>query len=617
MSADGMTGNLGGRNWPRLGLIVAGVIVVIALGIYGYHQAGLGAQTRQSAPAQAAAISVKTAQVTQGPIASSISYSGNVTSISSVSVLPKTSGRITKLNVDVGSAVKTGDVIALLDDATQQAQVSQAAANVAAAEAKYASLQAGPRSEQVAQAQLAVDAAQARLDALNKGARSQQIAAAQAQVDSAKANVTAAQARLATVKKGPTETQWASALAAVDSARANMTAAAAKLSDVQAGPKQADVANAMAAIAAAQTNLLAKEDALDSAKNGTPQAAWAIVGTSVGEAYQAVAAAQAQYQAAVAALNLLQSNPLPVNLQAAQSALDVAKASLNAASAAVDDMKSSPKPEDVQAAQSAVDAAAGQQAAAEANLKLLQAPPTEEDVRQAQDAVNSAQQQLALVQSPYTTNDLNQAKAGVAQAQAALDQAKIGLGETSIVSPVDGVVSDKYQSVGQLVGPTSPIVNIVSQGVEMTLGVEESQIGQVAEGQKAEITVSAYPNVIFPAKVASISPTADPKSRTFQVKVRPEPADSRLKAGMFAQVRIITQQKANALLVPKDAVVTKSGQATVFVVKDGTAHAVPVKTGLSSGNNVEVTSGLSAGEEVVVAGQADLRDGDKVSATKS
>src|SRR5450756_215907 len=238
MSVDGMTGDMRGRNWPRLGLILAGVVAVIVLGIYGYRSSGIGQQAEKQGSSQtASAVSVKTAVVSQGPISASLSYSGSVTSVSSVSVLPKTSGRIEKLAVDVGSQVKKGDVIAQLDAASLQAQVAQAQANLEAASAKYASLQAGPRSEQVAQAQLAVDSAQARLDALKRGARSEQIQAAQAQVDSGKANVSAAEAKLETVKKGPTETQWAQALAAVDSARANMQAAVSRLADVQAGPK--------------------------------------------------------------------------------------------------------------------------------------------------------------------------------------------------------------------------------------------------------------------------------------------------------------------------------------------------------------------------------------------
>ncbi len=132
------------------------------------------------------------------------------------------------------------------------------------------------------------------------------------------------------------------------------------------------------------------------------------------------------------------------------------------------------------------------------------------------------------------------------------------------------------------------------------------------EGQKAQIAVAAYPNELFQSKVALIAPTADPKTRTFQVKVRPEAEEGKLKQGMFAQVRIVTQEKEKALLVPKDAVVTKAGQTVVFVVKDDVAQQRPVKLGLGQNGTVEVLSGVEAGEEVVVAGGNDLRDGDRV-----
>jgi RND family efflux transporter MFP subunit len=627
MSTGSMTGDMKGRNWPRLGLIVVGVVAVVALGVYGYRTLGAGKQADKTAlPQVASAVLVKTASVSQGPIGSSLSYSGDVKAASSVSVLPKGSGRIESLPVDVGSRVSKGDSLAVLDSASLRASLSQAEANLAAAQAKYDSLAAGPRAEAVSQAGIALDSAQARADLLRKGARAEQLDAARASLDSARANldsaranVALAQTRLDTVKRGPTQTQWGSALAAVDAARANMRAAAERLTEVKAGPKAAEVAAAVASVQAAETNLLAREDGLEQARNGTPLATWAAVGTSVSQAYAAVASAQASYNSASAALDLLKSRPLPADLAAAQSALDALKASNDAANAAVDELKQGPKKEDLGAASAGVDAATGQAAAAtgqaaaaEANLRLLEAGPTEEDVRQADNAVESARQALSLASRPYTASDLAQAQAAVSQASAAADQARIALSEASVTSPVDGVVSDRLQSVGQLVGPTSPIVSIVSAEVEIALGVEESQIGQVVEGQKAEITVAAFPGTVFPAKVAMIAPSADPKSRTFQVKVRPTASDGKLKAGMFAQVRIVTSEKASALLVPKEALVTKAGQTSVFVLKGETVESRQVKTGMVSGSAVEVLSGVAAGEEVVVAGGADLRDGAKV-----
>ncbi len=173
-------------------------------------------------------------------------------------------------------------------------------------------------------------------------------------------------------------------------------------------------------------------------------------------------------------------------------------------------------------------------------------------------------------------------------------------------------MAERQGSIGTLVSPASPIVTLVSPEVELTLGVEEGQIGQVKEGQKAEVVVTAYPNEPFQAKVELIAPTADPKTRTFQVKVRPETEEGKLRAGMFAQVQIVVAEKERALLVPKEAIVTKGGQTLLFVVKGDMAEARQVKLGLSQDGTIEVLSGVEAGEEVVVAGGNDLRDGDRV-----
>jgi RND family efflux transporter MFP subunit len=266
----------------------------------------------------------------------------------------------------------------------------------------------------------------------------------------------------------------------------------------------------------------------------------------------------------------------------------------------------------VTSAENGVKAAEASLATAEANNKQVVEGATAEERRIAEAAVVQASEALKLAANPYRASDYEQARAGVLQAEAALEGAEIGLAEAAILSPVDGVISERAQSVGQLVGPSSPIVTIVSSEVELALGVEEAQIGSISEGQKAEVTVAAYPGEVFPARVALISPTADAKSRTFTVKVRPDIADGRLRSGMFASVRILTAEKAGAVLLPREALVTKAGSTSVFVVSGETVSQRAVKTGIASGNQVEILSGVSAGDEVVVAGGAELRDGDRV-----
>ena len=646
-------------------LIPIGIgLVILALALAGCQSAQAEAPALQSPPSVPA---VKVGQAARGPVSTSLSYSGDIRAASQISVLPKASGRIESLRVEVGSPVRQGDVIAELDAAALRAQVSQAKASLAAANARYSSLLDGPRSEQVAQAWANVSSARERLGAMLDGSRAEQVAQARAALDSAqaradaarigaragdvqgvesaadqaRANLRTAEARLEQLRQWPTQTEWGQALGAVDAAKANFQATEARLADVAAGPKEADLQTAVSAVDQARSNLDKARDLQELAEDTDDDTAKMMLATgysSTGQAESAVRSAETAYNAAVERLNLLRSMPLPADLQAAQSAVDAAKGNLMAAEFRVDQMKRGATPEDVQQAEAAVSAAQAGLAAAEARvtqiregataeelrqvdaavaqareaLAMAERPFTDRDIAQARNAVTVAEQQYSLAADPYTKNDLDLSYASVLQAQAALEMAQVALSESVIVSPVDGVISERMQSVGSLVGPTNPLVSIISGDVELTLGVEESHLGSVKEGQAAEIQVAAYPGVVFPAKVAIISPAADPRSRTFQVKVRPVQTDSRLKPGMFAQVQIVTEAREEVLLIPREAVITRSGQTVVFVINGDVVQLRPVTLGLADNGSVEVRSGLDAGEEVVVAGHSDLKDGDRV-----
>ena len=207
----------------------------------------------------------------------------------------------------------------------------------------------------------------------------------------------------------------------------------------------------------------------------------------------AATAAKAAYDTAVEKLNLLRSKPLPAELADAQSKADAAKASYDSALAKLEQTKKGATAQDLQQAEGSVAAAEAGLASAEARLKQIKDGPTEEELKVIESTVTQAQQQYNLAASPYTKHDLAMAKAGVAQAQAVVDLAELALKESAVVSPVDGVVAEKFQSVGSLVSPQTPIVSLVSAGVELVLGVEEGQIGQVREGQKVEVSAAAYP----------------------------------------------------------------------------------------------------------------------------
>jgi multidrug efflux pump subunit AcrA (membrane-fusion protein) len=125
------------------------------------------------------AVPVNVASVSRGGIASTLTYSGNIQSRASVNVLPRATGRIEQLYVDVGSRVNAGDTIAVLDRSQLEAQVRQAEGALQSSQARLALLQAGARPEDVQAAQAALQSAQARLDQMLQGGRTEDVASAQ------------------------------------------------------------------------------------------------------------------------------------------------------------------------------------------------------------------------------------------------------------------------------------------------------------------------------------------------------------------------------------------------------------------------------------------------------
>ena len=192
---------------------VVGLALVLLL-VAGCAQ--LGAPS--AAPAAPAATpmppAVRVAAAARGPVAATLTYPGNVTARAQVPVYPEVAGRIKRLAVDVGSEVKTGQVIAELDTSALELTLAQAQAALDVAKAKLATMEANPRPEQVALANFNLQAAQARLDGMKAGGRPELVAQADA-------NYKAAEARLEQARKGATPEQIAEAEANVRLAHNN------------------------------------------------------------------------------------------------------------------------------------------------------------------------------------------------------------------------------------------------------------------------------------------------------------------------------------------------------------------------------------------------------------
>ena len=182
-----------------------------------------------------------------------------------------------------------------------------------------------------------------------------------------------------------------------------------------------------------------------------------------------------------------------------------------------------------------------------------------------------------------------------------------------IRAPVAGTVTAFPVSVGSMVAPSVSIAKISNtKNLEINISVAERFVSRIAVGQPALLTFDSYPGEVFTAKVAEVNPVLATTSRSMGVKLVLDPPDNRIKIGMYCRVKLITESKAGVVAIPREAIVNRSGQESVFVVNGNTVENCPISVGITVDNMVEVVSGLAAGNEVVVSGQTLLDSGSKV-----
>lgn len=208
--------------------------------------------------------------------------------------------------------------------------------------------------------------------------------------------------------------------------------------------------------------------------------------------------------------------------------------------------------------------------------------------------------------------DYDQIRYDLANARAANRMANLELSYADVKAPIAGVVASVPPKVGNFIQINTPIVRIVDISVlEATLNVPERELATMTAGLPVALMVDALPGKQFSGVVERISPVVDSGSGTFRVVARFD-SDGGLQTGMFGRISIDYDQRADALVVPRNALLEGEGEPAVFVVEEGTVRRAPVQLGYMDGNWVEIRDGLATGEQVVVAGKTTLRDGSAV-----
>ncbi len=230
-------------------------------------------------------------------------------------------------------------------------------------------------------------------------------------------------------------------------------------------------------------------------------------------------------------------------------------------------------------------------------------------------------------------NQLSVAAAGLKRADSAIDYAKFNVSQTVLRSPINGVVLQKYREVGDTInyggsiqagGGATDIAQLADlSDLRCEVDINESDIAKVTMGSPATVIPDAYPDNPFAAKVVKIYPEADRQKGTVKVEVRIlQPDLKMIKPEMSAKVTFLsstptTKVEAATVLAPKKAIVTEGKSNSVWVIRDGIAHSVPVVLGREYQEGVEVKQGLNGGEMVIVVPPAQLHDGEPVTPASS
>ena len=244
-------------------------------------------------------------------------------------------------------------------------------------------------------------------------------------------------------------------------------------------------------------------------------------------------------------------------------------------------------------------------------------------VNQAEVAQAHAEYELAL-SNLKRTEDLarknfvsssvqEQAASNVQVSAAKLKLAEARLAKMQITAPFDGVVGIRNVSVGDYVKDGTDLVNVEDVGtLKVDFRLPERYFTQIRAGQPVEVMADAVPAARFRGAIEAINPRIDAAGRSLEVRAKLANLQRKLRPGMFARVRVIVGSRADALLVPEEAIVLLGEDFYVFKVDSGAAKRIKVKTGVRRGAQVEIVEGLAAGDQVVTAGMRLVRDGQPV-----
>ena len=203
-------------------------------------------------------------------------------------------------------------------------------------------------------------------------------------------------------------------------------------------------------------------------------------------------------------------------------------------------------------------------------------------------------------------------------AQVNLALAEARLQKATITAPFDGILGLRAVSPGTFVQPGQKIVDLAQvTTLKVDFRAPETYASKVRAGQTVIVSSDAVPGLVFEGKIYAIDPSVDVNGRAIRMRASVPNANGALAPGFFARIRVITEQRPNAVLVPESAIFPVGGRTLVYLVVGGKAQQREVKLGQRMPGKVEIREGLAPGEMVVTSGQQRLREGSTVNVVNS
>ena len=234
-------------------------------------------------------------------------------------------------------------------------------------------------------------------------------------------------------------------------------------------------------------------------------------------------------------------------------------------------------------------------------LKLREADTTSAHLQLNALAINGVREQLALT--------------AIQQAQMQLQQAKNRQQRQTLVSPFKGTVLERKATIGQYLKQGEPLLTLSpTQQQEIIARLDERWLGQLAVNQSATVLADAFPQNVFTAHLSHIAPAVNDSRGTIEIRLKSPQWPAFLREGMTVSIELLSQQYANALVIPSSALQQNQQQYWLWLAKDGKAIKQNISIGQRSADKVQVISGLTKEAQIIVSDKT-LKVGQKISAT--